>query len=1396
MRASDLDMKIDYLRRRNGKRVVAFATATPIANSVTEAYVMQRYLRPDLLDAAGISVFDTWAATFGQVVTEVELAPEGGNSFRLKSRFARFRNVPEMLRMWHVSADVKTAEDLKLPTPLLAQRPGDGQRAPQTVITAPSEELLAYVAELGRRAEAVRGRAVMPDEDNMLKITGDGRKAALDLRLVGLPQVGPSKVDAAADQIAAIWAAHRDDVYPGPGGVAGAVRGSLQLVFCDLGTPGDGWNVYDYLRGELVAQGVPRERIRFVHEARTDRDKAELFAACRAGRVAVLIGSTEKMGVGTNVQIRVVALHHLDAPWRPADVAQREGRILRQGNLNPEVRVYRHVVRQSFDGYLWQTLERKSRFITQVMRGRLDVREIEDIGDATLSYTEVKALATGNPMLMDKAKADAELTRLERAERAHHRNQDALRYTVTRLQARIAGLDSLTRDIDVAVARRRDTRGDAFAMQVDGVAHSKRAEAGQRLKRVVLDAAGAVSQGERRHQVRLGQLGGFEVTAEIVRVLGTVEVSLGLDGAPGPDIRMTLADLSGTDPAGLVIRLENRLARLEDHKADVLAEIGRLRAELTHANDSIGQPFPQASQLASARDRSRQIEDQLRTAAESPQPAEDQQAGSSQAEVAPKVSAESMRQDTDEPALHSHGPADGSPEAVSEDVRPLPGAAVRVGRENDSTQGGDDMDHDETGIPSDVSLAEPHDQTASTSADRAGPIVGRGSREQDRSAREAGDQRKAPDQSEDRSGPADRDGPTEPVQDLTRSASRDQSEDHPPVQAHRSDQMPESTSLGGSVGSGEEVQDYPDQDHPDQDHSQADRQQDEDCQPAAADERRPGTAPGGEYGRSGGENEPAQLPPPGPLTDTDIAVALRRMPARDFSLLLQTTADDARAWSATIHGSLTSRGPDQPDPGAFDELNFSHTGIRMRVSMPSITREGFLPWRRVTRWLDPGVTDARRHIVDRAARALTSYRTSAFTDKVTGSGDTHQREAAIDELTGILTETTHTIIDAALHAHERGSAAQVGPQRMAARDRPDEWAPFGAPDTGVSAEDNAALERIEQLAAALPGSERSNAAVASSGQGTSPPAMSTDPKESAMDDQPEPARRIPAATADADLDQGFGDVIDALTERVPPPPHPAPQRAAGDDAYADIRAAFTELRQALGLPQEDGFHPATGPGAEPGSDATSIQRLGDALAEAHACANWYRDAPEWQRITKVSDAARALLAAIREAAGDYWAEVSQDIRVRGFARTVTARVARVVSGAADSLARRLGNAGQGHTRAGQAVRNLQRCAAQCADKIMKYPAPSSDDRMSEVAEVIAELRRSPQGMAANGSSRSSIDGRRSAGLTSPAGLARNCFPRSPKLVTTGRRTNRTARRTLAVLGDRARQRGSSWRFHR
>jgi N12 class adenine-specific DNA methylase len=619
MRASDLDMKLGYLRRRNGRRVATFATATPIANSVTEAYVMQRYLRPDLLEAAGITVFDTWAATFGQAVTQVELAPEGGDSFRVKTRFARFRNVPEMLRMWHVFADVKTASQLSLPVPDLAPRPADGQRLPQTITAEPSPRLIDYVAGLGRRAEAIRSRAVSPEQDNMLKVSGDGRRAALDLRLVGLPQDTPGKLHAAARRIAAIWRDHRDDQYLAPDGTPYPVRGSLQLVFCDLGTPGDGWNAYDELRDQLTGAGLPRDAIRFVHDARTDADLARLFAACRSGHVAVLIGSTEKMGTGTNVQDRAIALHHLDAPWRPADVNQRDGRIIRQGNLNPEVQVIRWVTGRSFDGYMWQTLERKARFIHDIMSPAIGTREITDIGDTVLSYSEAKALATGNPLLLDKAEADAALTRLQRAARAHARNQDTLRYTITQLEDRIARLTTHLTQIDTAIARRRDTSGSKFIMTIGQHQHDRRADADRHLADLIRDQL-AQFDGHREQQLQAGALAGFPVTVRVQRVLGTVTVTLGLDDAPGASVEISGSELAGGDSTTLVSRLENRVRRLEERRAATITDTDQARRELDHATADLGQPFPQVAELTAARERVREVDAELERIATAAQP--------------------------------------------------------------------------------------------------------------------------------------------------------------------------------------------------------------------------------------------------------------------------------------------------------------------------------------------------------------------------------------------------------------------------------------------------------------------------------------------------------------------------------------------------------------------------------------------------------------------------------------------------------------------------------------------------------------------------------------------------------------------------------------------------------
>ena len=364
-------------------------------------------------------------------------------------------------------------------------------------------------------------------------------------------------------------------MYLASDGAAHPTPGGLQIVFADLGTPtGDGFSAYHALRDKLADRGLAREAVRFIHEAKTDRDKADLFAACRDGRVSVLIGSTEKMGVGTNVQARAVALHHLDCPWRPADLQQREGRILRQGNQNPEVRILRYVTEGSFDGYSWQTVTRKAAFIAQVMRGRLDVREIEDIGDNALSYNEVKALAAGNPLLIDHAQAQAELTRLERLERAHRHGQDSLRYTIRTTTRSLESLRQRLAATEAAITRRVDTRGDAFAMTVNNIAHTARTEAGQALRGVLqrLLADPRLPSGTRRV---IAAVGGFDVAATVYRDHERrPSLTVELVDAPGSVLTLTPVELAQAD---IVIRLENRLHDLDTIAANTVADIGRAR---------------------------------------------------------------------------------------------------------------------------------------------------------------------------------------------------------------------------------------------------------------------------------------------------------------------------------------------------------------------------------------------------------------------------------------------------------------------------------------------------------------------------------------------------------------------------------------------------------------------------------------------------------------------------------------------------------------------------------------------------------------------------------------------------------------------------------------------------
>ena len=441
----------------------------------------------------------------------------------------------------------------------------------------------------------------------MLKITGDGRKAALDMRLAtGQPVTGACKLDIAAGRIAGIWREHRDQPYNDPDtGERSPTPGALQIVFCDLGTPRDGWNAYDELRDQLTSLGVPRHQIRYIHEARNDAEKGRLFAAARAGHVAVLIGSTEKMGVGTNIQARAVAMHLLDCPWRPADQEQREGRIRRQGNQNPEVQILRYVVEGSFDAYSWQTVERKARFINQVMRGRLDTREIEDIGDNALSFAEVKALASGDPLILDKAHADAEVTRLSRLERAWQRNHQTLRSTIAGASARADTRERAIAAVTDALARRTDTRGERFAITINGTTVRERKPAGELLNRW----AAAAQPGRTE---RLAQLGGLDILATVSPDYrnGGRELLLTLEGLAVEPARAPL-DHAHANPLTLIRQLEHRVTTLGERAERLRAEHQDAVLEEQRAREALDRPFKHADQLADTRREQQRIDQQM-----------------------------------------------------------------------------------------------------------------------------------------------------------------------------------------------------------------------------------------------------------------------------------------------------------------------------------------------------------------------------------------------------------------------------------------------------------------------------------------------------------------------------------------------------------------------------------------------------------------------------------------------------------------------------------------------------------------------------------------------------------------------------------------------------------------
>ncbi len=602
-RAEDLAMKLAVLRDRHGPRVCTFATATPIANSISEMWVMQSYLQPDTLEAAGLASFDGWAATFGRTVTALELSPDG-TSYRMHSRFARFANVPELLTMFGAVADLRTRDQLPLDVPDVA---GGG---PETVIVAPGDGLRQFMAELVQRAQAVRNRSVRPEEDNTLAIGNDGRAAALDLRLVGRPaDPEGGKIAVAAERIAAIWAETKDRRYLAPDGRPSTRPGTLQLVFCDLGTPkkGRGWSVYEELRARLHAAGIPEGQVRFMHEAANDKAKAQMFAACRDGRVSVLIGSTDKMGVGVNVQPRAIAIHHLDCPWWPASIEQRDGRIRRQGNQNDEVRIVRYATRSSFDVFVWENVQRKATFIDQVMRGDVVGRSIDDIGDAALSYAEIKALATGNPLAMERAGVASDLVRLERQLAAHNRDQGALVRSQSTSQRRADHLRATAASYRAVDARRHPTAGERFAMVVAGARYDKRPDAGAALQEELTVRLDRLALGARAATV-VGQLGGIDVELSATRDPGGAYGEIGFAGLAGWVTNFTRGELRAMSPVGLVTRLEHRLASVGERAHDAEEEAESAEKEAARAGARIGAPFDQMGRIAELRARLAEID--------------------------------------------------------------------------------------------------------------------------------------------------------------------------------------------------------------------------------------------------------------------------------------------------------------------------------------------------------------------------------------------------------------------------------------------------------------------------------------------------------------------------------------------------------------------------------------------------------------------------------------------------------------------------------------------------------------------------------------------------------------------------------------------------------------------
>lgn len=573
-KSSDMFMKCRYMDEITGGKGITFATGTPVSNSMTELYTIMRYLQYDTLMNMGMGHFDSWAATFGETVTAIELSPEG-TGYRAKTRFARFFNLPELISIFKEAADIQTADMLNLPVP---------EAEYINEVLKPSEEQKEMVEAFSERAEQVRGGVVDPRVDNMLKITNDGRKCALDQRLLNdmLPDAGESKVNACVENAFQVWEDGKDTQ-------------ATQLIFCDLSTPKtDGtFNVYDDVRNKLVERGIPKEQIAFIHEYNTEVKKAELFAKVRAGQVRILMGSTPKLGAGTNVQDRLLALHHLDCPWKPSDLEQQEGRILRQGNQNDKVKIFRYVTENTFDSYMWQILENKQKFISQIMTSKSPVRTCEDVDDTALSYAEIKALATGNEYIKEKMDLDVQVSKLKLL-KANHTSQIyrlesdiAKRYPVqiTALKEKIAGMR-----VDADVVKGIDLQdNDHFAMTVGGKLYTDKKEAGVAL----ISAASGLKSVKSAGQI--GEYHGFALSSEYNFLSNTYTMTI--KGKCSYKIEF------GKDTLGNIQRIHNALSAIGKKLADTEQNLETVQQQLKTAQEEVQKPFPKEAELSEKMER-------------------------------------------------------------------------------------------------------------------------------------------------------------------------------------------------------------------------------------------------------------------------------------------------------------------------------------------------------------------------------------------------------------------------------------------------------------------------------------------------------------------------------------------------------------------------------------------------------------------------------------------------------------------------------------------------------------------------------------------------------------------------------------------------------------------------